>query len=77
MNPHGDELSEGGGLRVKRTVSCAENGAPQVVRTYKYGVNEDGKGIAPQVPLPDMFVNEQSCFDSALGTPLKLLHTVS
>lgn len=68
MNPHGDELSEGGGLRVKRTVSCAENGAPQVVRTYKYGVNEDGKGIAPQVPLPDMFVNEQSCFDSALGT---------
>lgn len=67
-NPYGDTLSAGGGLRVKKTISCAGNGAPEVIRTYKYGKNENGEGIAPQVPLLSMFVNEQECFDSALGT---------
>lgn len=60
-------LSEGGGLRVKRTVSCAGDGAPDVVRIYKYGANEDGKGVIPHAPLLEQFVNEQFGYHQAVG----------
>ncbi len=52
-------LSKGGGVRVKKTVSYSGNGSPEIIRTYKYGVNENGKGVAPDVPDLRWFVNEQ------------------
>ncbi len=55
-------LTEGGGVRVKRTISSPGHGSPEVIRTYKYGTNESGKGNIVDAPELRWFVNDQFCY---------------
>lgn len=51
-------LTEGGGLRVKRTVTAAGDGAPAVTKTYKYGPGENGLANVLLEPTLDTFIDE-------------------
>ena len=62
-------ISEGGGLRVKRTVSAPCNGAPEVVRTYKYGPDENGEGNTFVRPELRWFMDEQYFYHSGSSAP--------
>lgn len=63
------QISEGGGLRVKRTVSSPGNGAPEVIRTYKYGPNENGEGNTFVTPELRWFMDEQYFYHSGSSVP--------
>lgn len=62
-------ISEGGGLRVKRTVSSPGNGAPEVIRTYKYGPDENGEGNTFVRPELRWFTDEQFFYHNGSSNP--------
>jgi hypothetical protein len=55
------DISEGGGLRVKKTISSSGPNAPDIIRSYKYGKNENGKGYTTITPTLDTFFQERFC----------------
>lgn len=62
-------LTEGGGVRVKKTTSCAGNDAPEIIRNYKYGANENGEGRIVDAPELRWFINEQFYYHSDSSVP--------
>ncbi len=51
-------LTQGGGLRVSQITSYTSSSASPTVRTYKYGVNEDGLANIAVAPTLDTFIDE-------------------
>jgi hypothetical protein len=56
-----DPISSGGGLRVSKISTYASEGdVLPTIKTYKYGVNEDGLANPPVVPTLETFIDEMS-----------------
>ncbi|GHT26182.1 hypothetical protein AGMMS4957_21680 [Bacteroidia bacterium] len=63
-------INAGGGLRVFRITTKADANAQPIIKTYKYGVGENGLANVLYVPTLDTFVDEfciyqaPACFDA-------------
>lgn len=53
-----DPISSGGGLRVSKITTYASVGDVPTIKTFKYGVNEDGLANPPVVPTLETFIDE-------------------
>lgn len=49
----------GPGLRISKLTSYGDNNAPGLIKSYKYGVNEDGIGAMARLPSPADFVTSK------------------
>lgn len=52
-------LHEGGGLRVKQVRTSSGGQSPDIIKTYKYGLDEDGKGICTVEPNVNGYITEE------------------
>lgn len=57
-------LTRGGGLRVTKMTTCAGRSAPDIVKTYVYGDNENGLAHVIYEPTLDTFIDESNGFMS-------------
>lgn len=62
MNQETNRIEEGGGLRIKEMADYShwQDATPQIVRTYKYGQNEDGLGYCNNYPSLKKFVTKST-----------------
>ncbi|MDR3056737.1 MAG: hypothetical protein LBU84_01185 [Prevotella sp.] len=51
-------INKGGGLRVSKIISKEKADAVPIIKTYKYGINEDGMANVSCVPTLDTFIDE-------------------
>lgn len=57
-----------GGLRIKQIRELGTNGGEQIVRTFKYGVNEDGGGyLKSPMTLENFFTKSQDVYVNIFG----------
>jgi len=58
LNPATNELKIVGGLRIKKIISKSDPNALPIIKSFTYGINGNGAGVAVNVPGYDDFVTE-------------------
>lgn len=61
-------FGKGGGVRIKKIVDIASDTSPAVVKIYKYGKNESGKGLAVSEPTLNTFMQEKGTYQLFIYT---------
>ena len=62
-------LTEGGGLRVTRIITCPADGGPTVTKSYKYGAGESGLAKVIYEPTLDTFIDELGGYTAEMAPP--------
>lgn len=57
-------LTQGGGLRITKVTTSAVGEAPVIVKTYKYGTNENGLANVIYEPAMDTFIDECNAYEA-------------
>jgi len=56
-----DSIRAGGGLRVSKIKTYSSGTSTPIIKTFKYGANEDGLANSPIVPTLETFIDEVGC----------------